>query len=216
MTDSCAELVNEDALISIKINRQEGNLHLTSVNYLPSDPKIREPSAVCRRSANGMVRPCSCPVGDESWQGAPTTRSTLCPRPPKLPSPSSASISARTRSTLWATMSVVPCAAPEVVARPGGGPICKPGAVSDRHGGLRWRAPSQSQTQWPWPRCPADAGEVRPPLFEGTENSAANGHLWAYAFFPPDAECQRRECDQESPPSKGCTRLGRYHKTAND
>jgi hypothetical protein len=30
-------------------------------------------------SANGMVRPCSCPVSDRSWQGAPKTRSTLCP-----------------------------------------------------------------------------------------------------------------------------------------
>ena len=29
-------------------------------------------------SANGMVRPCSCPVSDRSWQGAPKTRSTLC------------------------------------------------------------------------------------------------------------------------------------------
>ena len=25
------------------------------------------------------------------------------------------------------------------------------------------------QTQWPWPRCPADAGEVRPSLFERAE-----------------------------------------------
>ena len=32
-----------------------------------------------RESANGMVRPCSCPVSDRSWQGAPKTRSTLCP-----------------------------------------------------------------------------------------------------------------------------------------
>jgi hypothetical protein len=30
-------------------------------------------------SGNGMVRPCSCPVSDRSWQGAPKTRSTLCP-----------------------------------------------------------------------------------------------------------------------------------------
>ncbi len=27
-------------------------------------------------SANGMVRPCSCPASDRSWQGAPKTRST--------------------------------------------------------------------------------------------------------------------------------------------
>ena len=31
-------------------------------------------------SANGMVRPCSCPASDRSWQGAPKTRSTLCLR----------------------------------------------------------------------------------------------------------------------------------------
>ena len=29
-------------------------------------------------SANGMVRPCSCPASDRSWQGAPKTRSTPC------------------------------------------------------------------------------------------------------------------------------------------
>ena len=28
-------------------------------------------------SANGMGRPCSCPAGDRSWQGAPKTRSNL-------------------------------------------------------------------------------------------------------------------------------------------
>ena len=27
-----------------------------------------------------MVRPCSCPASDRSWQGAPKTRSTPCPR----------------------------------------------------------------------------------------------------------------------------------------
>ena len=31
-------------------------------------------------SANGMVRPCSCPASDRSWQGAPKTRSTPCLR----------------------------------------------------------------------------------------------------------------------------------------
>ena len=30
--------------------------------------------------ANGMVRPCSCPASDRSWQGAPKTRSTPCLR----------------------------------------------------------------------------------------------------------------------------------------
>ena len=35
-------------------------------------------SIVARITDNGMVRPCSCPVSDRSWQGAPKTRSTLC------------------------------------------------------------------------------------------------------------------------------------------
>src|SRR5688500_3495716 len=29
-----------------------------------------------------MVRPCSCPASDRSWQGAPKTRSTPCQRSP--------------------------------------------------------------------------------------------------------------------------------------
>ena len=36
--------------------------------------------SVLSMSANGMVRPCSCPASDRSWQGAPKTRSTPCPR----------------------------------------------------------------------------------------------------------------------------------------
>ncbi len=32
-----------------------------------------------RESANGMVRPCSGPTSERSWQGAPKTRSTPCP-----------------------------------------------------------------------------------------------------------------------------------------
>src|SRR5450759_4747872 len=31
-------------------------------------------------SANGMVRPCSCPASILNWQGAPKTRSTPCLR----------------------------------------------------------------------------------------------------------------------------------------
>src|SRR5882724_6514477 len=38
-------------------------------------------------SANGMVRPCSCPASKRSWQGAPKTRSTPCLRQPILQSP---------------------------------------------------------------------------------------------------------------------------------
>ena len=38
-------------------------------------------------SANGMVRPCSCPASDRSWPGAPKTRSTPCLKHsrPRLP-----------------------------------------------------------------------------------------------------------------------------------
>src|SRR6266705_458445 len=38
-----------------------------------------------------------------------------------------------------------------------------------RDGGLRRGTSSQSQAQGSWSRCPADAGEVRSPVFEGTE-----------------------------------------------
>src|ERR1700737_4764431 len=55
-----------------------------------------------------MVRPCSCPASKRSWQGAPKTRSTPCLRHPIPRSPCSASISARTRSTSWATMRAAP------------------------------------------------------------------------------------------------------------
>jgi hypothetical protein len=38
-------------------------------------------------SANGMVRPCSCPASELSWQGAPKTRSAPCLRHPIPRSP---------------------------------------------------------------------------------------------------------------------------------
>src|SRR5258706_11653604 len=57
----------------------------------------------------------------------------------------------------------------EVVTRPGGNAARQPAAVLDRYGGLRRRASSQSQAPNAWPRRPPDAGEIRAPLFEGTE-----------------------------------------------
>src|SRR5947208_10994194 len=60
-------------------------------------------------------------------------------------------------------------AAAEVVTRPGGSAARQPAAVLDRYGGLRRRASSQSQAPNAWPRRPSDAGEIRAPLFEGTE-----------------------------------------------
>ena len=65
------------------------------------------------------------------------------------------------------------------------GPICQPAAVSDRHGGLRWRAPSQSQTQWPWPRCPADAGEHVRPYSKGQKNDFRDAEAIAEAVQRP-------------------------------
>ena len=47
---------------------------MSSATHMPDSHPV-SPSM----SANGMVRPCSCPVSDRSWQGAPKTRSTLCP-----------------------------------------------------------------------------------------------------------------------------------------
>jgi transposase len=39
--------------------------------------------------------------------------------------------------------------------------FCRHAALPGRHGGLRRCASSQPQAQDAWPRCPADAGEVR-------------------------------------------------------
>jgi hypothetical protein len=38
-------------------------------------------------SANGMVRPCSCPASEQSWEGVPKLRSTPCHRHSALRSP---------------------------------------------------------------------------------------------------------------------------------
>ena len=42
--------------------------------------RVPVPAALLRATANGMVRPCSCPASDGSWQGAPKPRSTPCLR----------------------------------------------------------------------------------------------------------------------------------------
>ena len=56
-------------------------------------------------SANGMVRPCSCPTGEQSWNGAAIEGARPCPTRPPIRSPSSASMSARTRSISSASTS---------------------------------------------------------------------------------------------------------------
>jgi hypothetical protein len=45
----------------------------------------------------------------------------------------------------------------------------EPPAVSDRHGGLRWRASLESQATISRPRCTVDAGKIRPRIFERTK-----------------------------------------------
>src|SRR5262245_30920849 len=60
-------------------------------------------------------------------------------------------------------------ASAEMVAWPGRGATCEPATMPDRHGGLRWRASSQPQAAGTWAPSTADAGEVRAPVFEGTE-----------------------------------------------
>src|SRR5262249_5550795 len=61
------------------------------------------------------------------------------------------------------------CPAAEVVAWPGRLTAGQHAALPDRDGSLRRGTSSQSQAQGSWPRCPADAGEVRSPVFEGPE-----------------------------------------------
>src|ERR1700747_1644944 len=71
--------------------------HRSSIFDLPRDSPVR----------HGMVRPSSSPASDRSWQGAAKTRSTPCLRNLAAQSPWLASISARTHSTSWDTISVV-------------------------------------------------------------------------------------------------------------
>src|SRR5262249_26547730 len=61
------------------------------------------------------------------------------------------------------------CPAAEVVAGPSRITAGQHAALPDRDGSLRRGTSSQSQAQGSWPRCPADAGEVRSPVFEGPE-----------------------------------------------
>jgi hypothetical protein len=56
-----------------------------------------------------------------------------------------------------------------VLPQTGGNTARQPVAVSDRYGGPRRRASSQSKAADAWARYSADAGEVRAAVFEGTE-----------------------------------------------
>ena len=54
-------------------------------------------------------------------------------------------------------------------AWPGGDTVRQHASLPDRHGGLCRSPSSQPPAQLAWPRCSADAGEVRPRLLEGAE-----------------------------------------------
>src|SRR6267378_5184479 len=56
-------------------------------NYRTYCEIYRTVADVIGMTANGMVRPCSCPASKRSWQGAPKTRSTPCLRQPIPQSP---------------------------------------------------------------------------------------------------------------------------------
>ena len=58
-------------------------------------------------------------------------------------------------------------AASKMVARSSRSAACQ---LSDRHGGMRRRASSQSKTAGAWSRRSADAGEIRVPVFQRTED----------------------------------------------
>src|SRR6516162_3668861 len=60
-------------------------------------------------------------------------------------------------------------AAAEVVAWAGGSTPRQYAGLPDRHGGLCRGPSSEPPAQIAWPRCPADASEVRARLLEGTE-----------------------------------------------
>jgi hypothetical protein len=64
--------------ILAKIARPPGREIL--IFWHEDDTYQRTCCAAAGTSGNGMVRPCSCPASDRSWQGAPKTRSTPCLR----------------------------------------------------------------------------------------------------------------------------------------
>ena len=93
------------------------------------------------KSVNGMVRPCS--ASERSWPGAPRTMSTPCLRIQSPQSLQSASISARTHSTLWALISAArgPSTGSFDAADPVHGLPCFLGAKSLASGEVAWRWP---------------------------------------------------------------------------
>src|SRR6267143_4127283 len=121
--------------------------------------------AVSLLSANGMVRPCSCPASKRSWQGAPKTRSTRHVSDTQYRD---------RRDRHRYRQELVPrrrprCArrhraAAKVVAWPSGSAARQYTALPDRHGSLRRRTSPEPQTRIAWSRCQVDAGQICPPL----------------------------------------------------
>src|SRR5262249_42554018 len=84
-------------------------------------------------------------------------------------------------------------AAPEVVMRPSGNTARQPDAVSDRHGGLHRRTPSEPQTHIARSRRQADAGKVGAPFFEGEEERLPRCGGNRGGGAAPDDEVRRDE-----------------------
>src|SRR5262249_31971457 len=75
-------------------------------------------------------------------------------------------------------------AAPEVVPQPSRNTARQPAAVSDWHGGLRRRTPSEPQTHIAWSRRSADASYVRP-YSRGQKNDFRDAEAIAEAVQRP-------------------------------
>ena len=82
-------------------------------------------------------------------------------------------------------------AATEVVTPPDRSAAREHTSVPDRHGGMRWRASSEPQTSIARSRCPADAGEIRAPVFKRTEERLSRRGSNRRGGAAPDDEIRR-------------------------
>src|SRR5690348_10166930 len=83
--------------------------------------------------------------------------------------------------------------AAEVVARSDRSTAREHAAVSDRNGGLCWRASSEPQTALARSRCPFDAGEIRAALFERVEERLPRRGSDRRGGAAPDDEIRRHQ-----------------------
>src|SRR5262245_37698645 len=81
--------------------------------------------------------------------------------------------------------------APEVVPRLSRNTALQPAAVSDRHGGLRRRTPSEPQTHIAWPRRQADASQICASLRERAEERLPRCRGNRRGGAAPDHEVRR-------------------------